>query len=38
MKLKYFLLIIISVLITNCSSNQGMKPEDFKKPKTKTDN
>ena len=33
MKLKYFLLIIISVLITNCSSNQGMKPEDFKNQK-----
>ena len=33
MKLKYFLLIIISVLITYCSSNQGMKPEDFKNQK-----
>ena len=33
MKLKYFLLIIISALITNCSSNQGMKPEDFKNQK-----
>ena len=33
MKLKYFLLIIISVLITNCSFNQGMKPEDFKNQK-----
>ena len=33
MKFKYFLLIIITVLITNCSSNQGMKPEDFKNQK-----
>ena len=33
MKLKYFLLIIFSVLITSCSSNQGMKPEDFKNQK-----
>ena len=33
MKLKYFLLIIISVLITSCSSNQAMKPEDFKNQK-----
>ena len=33
MKFKFFLLIIITVLITNCSSNQGMKPEDFKNQK-----
>ena len=33
MKIKYLLLIIISVLITSCSSNQAMKPEDFKNQK-----
>ena len=33
MKIKYFLLIIITVLITSCSSNQAMKPEDFKNQK-----
>ena len=33
MKFKYFLLIIISLLITSCSSNQSMKPEDFKNQK-----
>ena len=33
MKIKYFLLIIITVLITNCSSKQAMKPEDFKNQK-----
>ena len=33
MKIKYLLLIIFSVLITSCSSNQAMKPEDFKNQK-----
>ena len=33
MKIKYLILIIISVLITSCSSNQAMKPEDFKNQK-----
>ena len=33
MKIKNLLLIIISVLITSCSSNQAMKPEDFKNQK-----
>ena len=30
---KFFLLIILSVLITNCSKKQSMKPEDFKDQK-----
>ena len=33
MKIKYLLLIIFTVLITSCSSNQAMKPEDFKNQK-----
>ena len=33
MKNKNFLLIVIFVFITSCSSNQAMKPEDFKDQK-----
>ena len=33
MKFKYFLLIISFLFITSCSSNQSMKPEDFKDQK-----
>jgi len=33
MKFKYFLLIISFLLITSCSGNQSMKPEDFKDQK-----
>ena len=33
MKIKNFLLIICVLFITNCSSNQSMKPEDFKDQK-----
>ena len=33
MKFKYFLLIISFLFITSCSSNQSMKPEDFKDKK-----
>ena len=33
MKFKYFLLIINFIFITSCSSNQSMKPEDFKDQK-----
>ena len=33
MKFKYFLLIINFLFITSCSSNQSMKPEDFKDQK-----
>ena len=35
MKFKNFLLIVFFVFITNCSSNQTMKPEDFKGQKPK---
>ncbi len=33
MKFKYLLLIINFLFITSCSSNQSMKPEDFKDQK-----
>ena len=33
MKIKYFLLYICILFITNCSTNQSMKPEDFKNQK-----
>ena len=33
MRTTYFLLIIIFLFTTNCSSNQSMKPEDFKDQK-----
>ena len=33
MKIKKLLLLICTLLITNCSTNQAMKPEDFKDQK-----
>ncbi len=36
--IKLFLLIILPLFITSCSSNQSMKPEDFKDQKTTFNN
>ena len=33
MKIKKLLLLICTLFITNCSTNQAMKPEDFKDQK-----
>ena len=33
MKIKNLLLLITIILITSCSTNQSMKPEDFKNQK-----